>query len=319
MNKKALILTGPTAVGKTDLSLEIVHQLQKQHQIEAEIINADSMLVYRGMDIGTAKPSLQERRGIPHHLIDIRDPNDTYSAGDFYRDVHTTLEQLHTQGKRALIVGGTGFYLKALLYGIWDSPKSDPSLRLKLEARETADLYQELKERDPLALDKISAQDRYRIIRALEVMLMGGTPVSQLQKNQTTANPNFQLYWMERDKEVLQKRIQLRTQQMLAAGWIQEVESLLLNFKGAKALDAVGYRQIIEYLEKRMPTSRVIRPGILGLEDEICLATRQLVKRQRTWVKGQIKDYQSYDLGVNLDDLLKDAVSFYHETHHHSL
>ncbi len=281
------IITGTTASGKTSLAIELA--LSCSSKTSVEIINADSLLIYRGMDTGTAKPSLEERKGIPHHLIDIRNPDEVFTAGDFKRAVNQAIEEIHSRGNRALIVGGTGFYLKALLFGLWEAPKSDPEIKQKLEILSNEDLYQKLADLDPIAARRISLSDRYRLIRGLELIQLSGKTLSQLQDQlPETPDPRFHLWVVDRESSELFGRIHLRTQQMLANGLIDEFQKIHMEYPESRALQAIGYAQVKNYLDGRSPEGRNLRPGIQGLEDEINLATRQLVKRQRTWFKNQL-------------------------------
>ena len=253
-----------------------------------EIINADSLLVYRHMDIGTAKPTAQELAEIPHHLISIREPNEPFTAGDYVRQVHEALNDIHTRGKRALLVGGSGFYLKALLYGLWEAPATDPATRQKLEQRTSQDLYDRLYELDEVSALRIGVNDRYRLVRAMELYELSGKTPSQFETEQNRdANPSLKLFVIDRENEELFPRIAERTKQMLEAGFEAEVRRLRERYPDSRALSAVGYAQLSDYLDGKLPTGRKLKPGIEGLRNEIELATRQLVKRQRTWFRGE--------------------------------
>ncbi|MCM2278212.1 MAG: tRNA (adenosine(37)-N6)-dimethylallyltransferase MiaA [Oligoflexia bacterium] len=277
------ILTGTTAAGKTAIALELV---ARHPQIE--IVNADSMLVYRGMDIGTAKPSREELRQVPHHLVDIRDPEEPFTAGDFHALARQAIDEIHARGKRALVVGGTGFYLKALLYGLWQAPKADPALRRELERLANPALHAELAARDPEAATRIGGNDRYRLIRALELLRLTGKSPTELEAQVAPVpDPRFELYIIDRPNPELETRIGARTAAMLEQGLVGETRALLAKFPSARALGAVGYAQVRAHLDQLPPRGRKIRPGLEGLSDEIALATRQLVKRQRTWLRGQ--------------------------------
>ncbi|HUP58032.1 MAG TPA: tRNA (adenosine(37)-N6)-dimethylallyltransferase MiaA [Bdellovibrionota bacterium] len=286
------ILTGPTATGKSSLALELA-----ERGGDIEIVNADSMLVYRGMDIGTAKPSAEERARVAHHLIDIRDPEESFTAGDFVRDVERALAEIAGRGRRALIVGGTGFYLKALLFGLWDAPKADPALRQELSARPAPELFTELEKVDRESAYRIGPADHYRLVRALELHRMTGKTPSELEAERPSKpDPRFELWVIDRLSAELMSRIRVRTKAMLDRGFIDEVSRVRERAPGSRALQAVGYAQVVAYLDAKPPGGRKIREGIGGLEDEIELATRQLVKRQRTWFKGQHEG-----LGFTLD------------------
>ena len=302
VSEKALIpvgiMTGPTATGKTALAI----RLALEHG-NIEIINADSLLVYRDFDLGTAKPSLAERQNIPHHLIDIQDPEIPFTAGDFTRAANAAIEEIHSRGKRALIVGGTGFYLKGLLFGVWDAPAADLQLRKTLSQVPTAELYSRLCALDTKFAQKIGPQDQYRIIRALEIIELSGKTPSELEdQSEKTADCRFHLWILDRSNEELSHRIRLRTKQMLDQGLITEVTQLMQKYPSSKALDSVGYFQVRQYLQGVRPEGRKVREGQQGLADEIELATRQLVKKQRTWFRNQsLKVSQSRVFTLDLD------------------
>lgn len=281
--KKTLILTGPTASGKSALAMTLARE-----RGDIELINADSIQVYRKFDIGSAKPSKEEMAQVPHHLIDIIDPQTRFTAGDFVKAVKETITEIRSRDKIPLIVGGTGFYLKALLYGMWDAPPTQPEIRARLEKEETQALYQKLATLDPELLAKLSNNDRYRIIRALEIIESTGTLPSQLEKQSNqTPDPAFTLLIIDREQNEILARIERRTHAMLGAGLIDEVRALMKATPDAPALRSVGYSQVVDYLSGIMPSGRKVSEGEKGLAEEISLATRQLVKRQRTWFRGQ--------------------------------
>jgi len=280
------ILTGPTASGKSGLALELA---LKNPQLE--IINADSMLVYRGMDIGTAKPSPEELRQVPHHLVDICDPDEAFTAGDFHRAAEKAIQDIQDRGKRPLIVGGTGFYLKSLLYGLWDAPAKDPQIREALERLTNPALFEKLSQADPQSATRIGLQDRYRLIRALEILQLTGKSPTELQSEKApTADPRFSLWIVDRSTEDLHLRIAERTNQMISQGLlVEEFQRIQKMFPKSRALGSVGYAQVGRYLSGEKPAGRKVKPGLEGLSEEIQLATRQLVKAQRTWFRGQNK------------------------------
>jgi tRNA dimethylallyltransferase len=280
------ILTGPTATGKTSLALDLV---QKYPGIE--IINADSLLVYREMDIGTAKPAKQDLLKIPHHLISIKNPDETFTAGDFVRGVEEAIADIEKRNKKALIVGGTGFYLKALLYGLWEGVRSDPKLRAELEKIDNESLYKELFGIDEESALRIGVNDRYRLLRFMEVIrLTGKTPTQlqdELQKKDQKIKSKYRLWIIDRSEEEMSGRIEARVRAMLDAGLIDEVEMLRNKYPNSRALHAVGYRQVGDFLDGVVPEGRKPEPGLEGLFSEIVLATRQLLKKQRTWFKSE--------------------------------
>lgn len=277
--KKFIIcLMGPTASGKTRLALELTQKLP------CEILSVDSAMVYRGMDIGTAKPSLDERALVPHHLIDICDPIQAYSAGQFQKDALSIIEN---SNKLPLLVGGTMLYFRALLQGLAPLPVRDPAIRAAL-AEEAAQkgwlvLHEKLAKIDPKAAAHINANDGQRIQRALEVYEITGRTLSDMQqeaKRQTFPYQVLQLALIPNDRDKLHKDIAKRFQQMLNQGFIEEVEAL--KNRGDLHLDlpamrAVGYRQVWEYLQ-----------GLLNkeqMQEQVIAATRQLAKRQLTWLR----------------------------------
>jgi tRNA dimethylallyltransferase len=300
------ILTGPTATGKSGLGVELALNFGN-----IEIINADSLLVYRGMDIGTAKPTEKERQSILHHLVDIRDPNDPFTAGEFKRAADHAIEEIHSKGKRALIVGGTGFYLKSLLFGLWDAPPADPEIRKLLDQKTNDELYLDLIKSDEASALKIGKSDRYRLIRSLEIIALTGKSPTELQANQNkTPDPRFSLWILDRSNPELYERIHQRTSQMIEEGLIDEFQKVENQFPTSRALHSIGYVQVASYLRGQAPDGRKIRPGLPGLKDEIELATRQLVKQQRTWFRNlspQVPQGQWFQLD---EDRLKLEIAF---------
>ncbi|MEK6578940.1 MAG: tRNA (adenosine(37)-N6)-dimethylallyltransferase MiaA [Bdellovibrionota bacterium] len=283
LNGPVIVLTGTTASGKTSASLDFARKYGP-----IEIINADSLLVYRGMDIGTAKPGQKERDGIPHHLIDFKDPNDPFSAGDFVRETESALSDICSRGKIPLIVGGTGFYLKALFFGLWESGKADPVIREKLEKYSNQELYERLEKIDSVSALRMGVNDRYRLIRALEIFELSGKTPTELQSKQSrNPNPDFQLWVLDRPNSELYERISQRSRDMLNSGFIDEVKTLMQRYPQSRALSAVGYEEVKKYLKGEKPQGRTVPEGMPGLTQEIELATRQLVKKQRTWFRGQ--------------------------------
>ena len=280
-----IILTGPTATGKSSIALEWARKFP-----EIEIINADSLLVYRYLNIGTAKPSTQELQEVRHHLVDIRDPNEVFTAGEFLRAAEQAISDILKRGKKPLIVGGTGFYLQSLLFGIWDAPAADQETRQRLEEYDLLALYSKLSEKDPASAQRIGQSDRYRLIRALELIeLSGQTPTELQSQTRKDPDPRFRLWILDRDSEDLNERIKKRTQLMLEDRWLDEVQSLRSQFPACRPLQSVGYAQVIQYLDGEKPQGRKIPDGMKGLQAEVELATRQLVKKQRTWFKNQSK------------------------------
>jgi tRNA dimethylallyltransferase len=302
---QSIILTGPTAVGKTSIALEFASRNG------IEIINADSVCFYRGFDIGSAKPSKQEQSLVPHHLIDVADPAESYHAGRFFRDCSRILDEIHARGKRALIVGGSGFYLKSLRFGLWDAPESSPSFRESLDGISSDELHRRLHVSDPEHAKKIAPADRYRLIRALEIIELSGQKPSELESAMPrTADPRFQLWVLDREKTELNSRIRERIKLMIGSGWIEETRQLKARFPDSRVLRSVGYHQILGQMSGTMPQGRKIREGLEGLIDEIELAHRQLAKQQRTWFKNVGFD-REFLLDRDLDSLKDSLMKVY--------
>lgn len=282
--KQIAILTGPTAVGKSSLAMELVRKYP-----EIELIYGDSLTVYAEMDIGTAKPTLEDRLQVPHHLLDIRTPPEFFTAGDFLRQVERVVESIDARRKRVLIVGGSSFYLQSLLCGLWKTPGTDFILRDSLKGKSNDELFRMLSIKDEKAACRMGVSDRYRLIRALEVIQLTSKTPSELQEEidlnqqRSSSAARYTVYWIDRSKLDFENRIHMRTQQMLQQGLVQEVCALRLKYgTHCRPFRSVGYAQVSDYLDAILPLGRKIKPGLEGLKDEINLATLQLVKKQRT-------------------------------------
>jgi tRNA dimethylallyltransferase len=281
MLKKVLVILGPTAAGKTKVSLEIADILN------IEIISADSRQVYRFMDIGTAKPTTELRKKVPHHLIDIIDPDQYFTAADYSRRAREALKEVLSKGKEPVIAGGSGLYLRALFKGIFKGPGRDEIIRKKLNERSenygVESLYLELKEKDPEAAQKTGPHNLVRIIRALEVYELTGKRISDLQKEgeYPPGEYDFVKIGINLNRETLYQRIEQRVEEMINAGLIDEVESL--KKKGydlsLAPLRTFGYKEIFQYLEGEM--------GLDEAKEKIKLNTRHYAKRQLTWFKKE--------------------------------
>ena len=271
-----LAIVGPTGVGKTDLSQALALEFN------AEIINSDSLLFYRGMDIGTAKP---KKFLVPHHLIDCAEPHESYDIEKFRTHALQAINNIQTRKKNIFIVGGSGFYLRALSEGIYDAPHSY-ELRDNLEKEATPELYERLQKLDPEASQAIHPHDRYRTIRALEMMLLSGKKASEIKKEFkriSNERENLKIKYMGLDlpRDELHERIHERTKKMLSQGFEDEVCGLLKKYPSdTKSLQSVGYKQMVAYLRKEITLSQC--------HDEIALRTRQLAKRQLTWFRNQL-------------------------------
>ena len=286
-----LALAGPTASGKTASALAIARHARTHWNLPVEIVSVDSALVYRGMDIGTAKPTAEELASAPHHLIDIRDPLQAYSAAEFVHDAQRLIAEIRARGALPLLVGGTMLYFKALFDGIDDMPPANPTVRARLEAQAAAQgwpaLHAELARVDPTTAARLAPADSQRIQRALEVWQVSGRPLSSFHTTKsgaTSANPVSAraIFSLEpQDRAWLHARIAQRFDTMLAAGFMDEVQQLRARgdlHPDLPSMRCVGYRQAWESLDGLHPLSTLRERGIA--------ATRQLAKRQITWLRS---------------------------------
>lgn len=279
----AVLLMGPTGAGKSDLA---VHLAEK---FPFEIVSTDSALVYRGMDIGTAKPDLKTRGRVPHHLIDIRDPAATYSAGEFVLDASDIMEDIWRRGRVPLFVGGTMLYFHALSQGIAELPEGNPEVRAQIDAHAAVvgwpEVHRELAEVDPQAAAKIHSNDPQRIQRAFEVFRITGQPISTLQQARVSVLEGVEVVELALaplDRKVLHERIQRRFAAMLTAGFVNEVTKLRERsdlHAEQPSMRAVGYRQVWRYLAGEYSLNEATEQAIA--------ATRQLAKRQLTWLRAR--------------------------------
>ena len=280
----AIAIVGPTASGKTAAALALAHALQG----EAEIISVDSALVYRGMDIGTAKPSRQELATVPHHLIDTIDPLQSYSAAEFARDATKLIGEIHAHGRTPLLVGGTMLYLKALLEGLNDIPAADPQVREAIQARAAQvgwpALHAQLMQVDPVTATRLAPGDSQRVGRALEVWTATGQTLSSFHQSAKAAAPDWHIPVLSlepQDRSWLHQRIAQRFELMMAQGFMDEVRQLRargdLN-PDLPSMRCVGYRQAWQGLDEGWREAEIAERGIF--------ATRQLAKRQITWLRS---------------------------------
>lgn len=273
-------LTGPTASGKTTVGIELAKL------IGAEIISLDSMSIYRGMDIGTAKPTASQREAIPHHLIDIRDPNEDFSVSQYVELVAETIGAIQSRGRSVLFVGGTPLYLKALIRGLFEGPPADQAFRDEVlrEAEQVGveALHQRLELVDPVAASKLHPNDVRRIIRALEVYKLTGQPIShqQLQFDEGHPKEAGRVFVLDWPRPTLHQRINQRVSQMFADGFVQEVMGLQKKYGGLSrtARQAVGYREVEAHLAHAVDLETTI--------DQTQTRTRQFAKRQITWFRS---------------------------------
>ncbi|MBI5926184.1 MAG: tRNA (adenosine(37)-N6)-dimethylallyltransferase MiaA [Aquabacterium sp.] len=283
------ILAGPTACGKTAAALALAQD------VDIEIISVDSALIYKGMDIGTAKPSADEMAAVPHHLIDILDPTESYSAARFVQDTQRLIGEIRARGRTPLLVGGTMLYIKALLEGLDDMPSADPAIRAMLDAqiaeRGTPAMHAELAQVDPITAARLAPGDTQRIQRALEVWHSTGQPLSsfhQRARKQDEPQHDAILVSLEpTDRAWLHQRVAQRFELMMQAGFIDEVKRLRQRpdlHVGLPAIRCVGYRQVWEALDAGQDLSN---PAVLkDVMDKGIAATRQLAKRQITWLRS---------------------------------
>jgi tRNA dimethylallyltransferase len=281
--RPVLVLAGPTGAGKTEWALRLAESAP------VEIVSMDSALVYRGLDIGTAKPPRELRARVPHHLIDICEPSEAYSAGRFVADALGCLREIQARGRVPLLVGGTMLYLRALRQGLAALPQASPALRRELDARAAAQgwpaLHAELERLDPAAAARIAPRDNQRIQRALEVRYSTGRPISELQRETASPLAGFEVRCFllcPPERSVLHERLARRLEAMMAAGFLDEVRQLRDRgdlTAAHPAMRAVGYRQLWGHLD-----------GWYGLAEAVqraLAATRQLAKRQLTWMRSE--------------------------------
>jgi tRNA dimethylallyltransferase len=277
------VLTGPTGVGKSDWAIRLANEAA------VEIVSVDSALVYRGLDIGSAKPPRELRERVPHHLIDICEPTASYSAGQFVTDAIARITQIHARRRVPLLVGGTMLYIRALLHGLAPLPEGSPELRAQLDERAAREgwpmLHAELARVDPVAAARIAPTDSQRIQRALEVYYTAGRPISELQRATVSPLAGLPLkYWIlaPRERNVLHERLSGRFQSMMAAGFLDEVKGLRQRgdlTARHPSMRSVGYRQLWAHLDGEYGLEEAEQRGIF--------ATRQLAKRQLTWLRAE--------------------------------
>jgi tRNA dimethylallyltransferase len=307
---KIITIMGPTACGKTDLAVQL------HHSLPVDIISVDSALIYRDMDIGTAKPDQATLHSAPHRLINLRDPAESYSAGDFCVDAMREINDIVSHRRTPLLVGGTMLYFRELLCGVAELPKADPGIRALLDQKAEkiglSALHAELAVIDPEAAARIKPQDPQRIQRALEVFLITGQKISDLQKNRVVLLPEhkvIQIALIPQDRAWLHQRIAKRFETMLAEGFLAEVERLKKRgdlTKDMPSMRVVGYRQAWEYLEGEIDFATMTEKAVA--------ATRQLAKRQLTWLRSWKNAVVFDPQDVNLGEKVRDYVNH----HYHS-
>ncbi|MFC4323351.1 tRNA (adenosine(37)-N6)-dimethylallyltransferase MiaA [Litchfieldia salsa] len=279
--EQVVILIGPTAVGKTKLSIELAKKLN------AEIISGDSMQIYKEMDIGTAKITKEEMDGIPHHLIDIKEPTESYSVADFQKDVRCIIKEIHNRGKLPMIVGGTGLYIQSIIYDYqFTDQASDQEYREILERRMEQEgidpLYEELKKIDPESAKRIHPNNTRRVIRALEIHKTTGKTMSEYletQKNELLYD--VAMVGLTMDRDLLYDRINQRVDIMLKSGLLEEVEGLYKRgIQDVQSIQAIGYKEIYQYLEGQVSLESAI--------EQLKQNSRRYAKRQLTWFRNKM-------------------------------
>ncbi len=285
--KNPVFLAGPTAVGKSEIALALAEK------IGGEIISVDSMQVYRGLDIGTAKPSAEERKKIPHHLIDVCDLNEAFDAARFVRLAQKAVSEIRSRNRMPIFCGGTGLYFKAFLDGLGEAPPSDEKLRTEIEATPLEKLLEELRERDPVTFEKIDRQNPRRVVRAIEVIRLTGKPFSEQKSNWNVlpeSSPEDQkpevstrfrnhFFCFTRESKDLHARVNLRVDKMFSLGLVEETRELLKRglAENKFAMQAIGYRQVVEHLRGERDLVETI--------ELVKIKTRQFAKRQLTWFR----------------------------------
>ena len=308
--KRVIVLAGPTCCGKSALAMELAQAM------DGEIISADSMQVYRGMDIGTAKPSKEDRLLVPHHLIDIRDLNDNFNVVDFYYEARQCCQQILDRGNVPIVAGGSGFYLHALLYGPPSGPPSVPELRKSLEEEVerlgSEILYDRLVQLDPQYAKTITKNDKQKIVRALEIITLTHKKVSKLswKGRRKPQNYDFHCWFLHRPKERLYERIDKRCDQMLQAGFLDEVKRLEQEGlrQNSSASQAIGYRQALDFLlagQTAADYEKFVR--------DFKQATRHYAKRQFTWFRKELI-YRWLDVDMHDPEVVFDIIKADYES-----
>lgn len=280
---KGLVIAGPTGVGKTDLSIKLAKLLN------ADIISADSAQIYKGMDIGTAKITAEEMQGVKHYMLDVVEPIKKYSVGDYQTAVDNILNEKERENKNIILTGGTGLYIGSITEGLSDLPAGDPVLREELLKLNSEELYKKLMELDPQAAEDIHINNRRRVERAVEVCLLTGDKFSVLsKKNIKNNNYNFLKVALERDREYLYERINLRVDIMLENGLEQEVRALYEKYgENLRKINIIGYTELIEYFNGQVSYEEAV--------ENIKRNSRRYAKRQFTWFKND-PTYVWFDL-----------------------
>jgi tRNA dimethylallyltransferase len=286
------VICGPTAGGKSDLAVELALLLAAHHHLPAHVLTADAFQVYQGLNIGTAKPTPAERKGVEHHLVDLVAPGDAapFTLDRWLELAHSTIDALRARGVLPIVVGGTHLYVKALLEGLFDGPKADPALRAELSALDPATLRARLEAADPAAAARIHPADLRRTIRALEVFHLTGTPISALQTqwDRPAAPTGFRLIVLDWHVDAINRRINARVKRMLDQGLLDEVRALVeARAFTPQSAQALGYKQLIPVVSQALSAGRWPPPQaqVDDAVEQIKIQTRRFAKNQRTWLK----------------------------------
>ncbi|MEM9372334.1 MAG: tRNA (adenosine(37)-N6)-dimethylallyltransferase MiaA [Planctomycetota bacterium] len=275
------VIVGPTAGGKTAVAVELAFALERASVGHGEIVTADAFQVYRGMDIGTAKPTEKERRGVPHHLIDIVEPTERFTVQDWLALAEPLIDAIRSRGNVPIVVGGTNLYVKAFLDGLFDGPQPSDAVREAVAEMDQPERRAELERVDPEAFARIHASDVRRTVRALEVFRETGTPISVLQAQwdaERVARPDAVLVGLDWDVEALNRRINLRVRAMLEGGLVEEVRGLWETDRlGEQAREGIGYKQLLPHFEGQQ--------SLAEASERVKIETRRLGKNQRTWLR----------------------------------
>lgn len=280
------VIIGPTASGKSTLAVELALAAPARLGCAGEIVTADAFQVYRGLDIGTAKPTTAEQRGVPHHLIDVREPTESFSVDQWLTLAEQAIADVRARGALPIVVGGTHLYVKAFLHGLFEGPPADPVLRAELGAMDPAERRAELERVDPQAAARIHPNDERRTIRALEVHRLTGTPISahQSQWGEGKPRPGTLVVALSWPVEHINRRINARVKAMFDAGLVDEIRRLIgANRLGPAAREALGYKQLAEVFARTNNTPR--ERDLDDALEEIKIQTRRFAKNQRTWLK----------------------------------
>ncbi|OQA61644.1 MAG: tRNA dimethylallyltransferase [bacterium ADurb.Bin270] len=301
--KKIIVICGPTASGKSALAIFLAKGCS------GEIVSADSQQIWRGFDIGTAKPFEEELREVPHHLIDICDPSERFDAEKFLRRADAAIDDISSRGMIPFVVGGTGMYLRMLEFGICEAPESDPALRAELESRAKAEglaaLYEELERVDPQSSSSIHPNDKIRIIRALEIFQLAGSPASEFRSGHEFSSRRYDALkiGLNIEREELYRRIDARVDSMMAAGLLEEVRALLDRYdSAAQPFSAVGYKELVSHLA-----------GEVSLDEAVRLIkrnSRRYAKRQMTWFRAdsEIKWFEPLEISLIESEVLQKII-----------